>query len=68
MPGFDRTGPEGEGSRTGRGMGKCNPKNNVTDDTLQGRGQGRGRGFGRARGGGFGHRHGYGHGGGSGQK
>lgn len=25
MPGFDNTGPEGKGSRTGRGLGKCNP-------------------------------------------
>ena len=23
MPRFDHTGPEGNGSRTGRGMGKC---------------------------------------------
>ena len=23
MPGFDRTGPAGQGPRTGRGMGKC---------------------------------------------
>jgi hypothetical protein len=23
MPGFDRTGPEGQGARTGRQMGKC---------------------------------------------
>jgi hypothetical protein len=38
MPGFDGTGPDGRGPRTGRGMGKCG--------TAQGRGQGRGR-FGR---------------------
>ncbi len=30
MPGFDRTGPEGKGSRTGRAMGKCNPKSSQT--------------------------------------
>ncbi len=24
MPGFDRTGPVGEGPRTGRGLGRCN--------------------------------------------
>lgn len=24
MPGFDRTGPNGEGPRTGRGLGRCN--------------------------------------------
>ena len=27
MPGFNSTGPEGKGSRTGRGLGKCNPNN-----------------------------------------
>lgn len=26
MPRFDRTGPKGQGSKTGRGMGKCNPQ------------------------------------------
>ncbi len=61
MPGFDRTGPEGKGSRTGRGLGKCNP-NNKSDDTdtrednvtgrlgrAFGRGRGLGRGMGRGR-------------------
>ena len=38
MPGFDNTGPNGQGPRTGRGMGSC----------------GRGFGLGRARGRGFG--------------
>ncbi len=45
MPGFDRTGPRGEGPLTGRGLGPC------------GRGlgfrRGFGRGFGRGRGFGF---------------
>mgnify|MGYP005857231151 CR=1 FL=1 len=27
MPGFDRSGPMGQGARTGRGMGRCNPNN-----------------------------------------
>ncbi len=40
MPGFDRTGPNGEGSRTGRGLGKCNPERdndpNLEDDDLRG--------------------------------
>ncbi len=27
MPNFDRTGPTGQGSQTGRGLGKCNPAN-----------------------------------------
>lgn len=25
MPGFNQTGPAGQGPMTGRGMGKCNP-------------------------------------------
>jgi len=50
MPGLDRTGPEGKGSRTGRGLGKCNPPA-TTDgpDTVSGDQQhewGSGRGFG----------------------
>ena len=27
MPGFDRTGPAGQGSMTGRGLGQCAPTN-----------------------------------------
>jgi hypothetical protein len=60
MPGFDRTGPEGQGSQTGRKMGKCNPNNQGTNEQLDvnetsrglGRrfGQGIGRGFGRGTG------------------
>ena len=46
MPGYDRTGPNGEGPRTGIAMGKCNPERdddpNLEDDDLRG---GRGRGF-----------------------
>ncbi|MEX0982655.1 MAG: DUF5320 domain-containing protein [Bacteroidales bacterium] len=72
MPGFDRTGPNGEGSRTGRALGKCNPERdndpNLEDDDLRG---GRGRRFrlgqgwwkGRNRGSGFGSRAGRGAGG-----
>ena len=45
MPGLDRTGPQGDGPMTGRGMGRCNPDNRDSDD--QGRGRGFGRGFGR---------------------
>jgi hypothetical protein len=26
MPGLDKTGPEGKGSKTGRGLGNCNNK------------------------------------------
>jgi len=29
MPRFDRTGPEGKGSKTGRGLGDCNEKKNI---------------------------------------
>lgn len=54
MPGFDGTGPEGRGPRTGRGLGKCNPENtdprtDVMDDDMPpyGRGRGYGRGYGR---------------------
>jgi len=53
MPGFDRTGPLGKGSRTGRGFGKCDPEKGESPDesnnTRFGRGLGRGRG-GRGRG------------------
>ncbi|MBI9102868.1 MAG: DUF5320 domain-containing protein [Spirochaetales bacterium] len=42
MPGFDRKGPNGMGSRTGRGMGYCSPA-----DSSVGFGFGFGRGFGR---------------------
>lgn len=33
MPGQDRTGPQGQGSRTGRGLGKCLPKEEKNDST-----------------------------------
>ena len=42
MPGLDKTGPEGKGSRTGRGMGKCNSENDSGVRPF-GRGAGRGR-------------------------
>ncbi|MCF8224353.1 MAG: DUF5320 domain-containing protein [Bacteroidales bacterium] len=61
MPGLDRTGPYGEGPKTGRGMGKCNPgnkdeqfddsrpRNNLRMRNGEGR-RGAGRGPGRGRG------------------
>ena len=55
MPRFDGTGPEAKGSQTGRGLGKCNPKNREQqseneDQTRQGgRGTGRGKGLGNRR-------------------
>ncbi len=72
MPGFDRKGPNNEGPKTGRGLGKCNPERdndlNLEDDDLRG---GRGRRFrfgqgwwkGRNRGAGLGRRAGRGAGG-----
>jgi len=48
MPGFDRTGPEGKGSRTGRGLGKCKDPENLTgqEGDINEDSRGRGRGFG----------------------
>jgi hypothetical protein len=58
MPGLDRTGPEGKGSRTGRQMGKCANKDSSDPDpeTPLGRepGSGLGRGLGRGMGRGMG--------------
>ncbi len=59
MPGGDRTGPLGMGSRTGRGAGYCsgfaapglvNPVPGAGFGLGRGRGRGRGRGFGPGRG------------------
>jgi len=46
MPAFDKTGPQGQGPKTGRGMGSCGGG--------RGRGMGRGMGFGRCCGRGLG--------------
>lgn len=48
MPGFDRTGPEGQGSRTGRQLGICSNReeNESGQEPLMGRGLGRGMGRG----------------------
>lgn len=54
MPNFDRTGPNGSGKLTGRGLGLCNSD---SENISQGRGlgiafrsgSGRGRGFGRGQ-------------------
>jgi len=57
MPNKDGTGPEGKGSKTGRGLGNCsskeNDKENSSDDKVrgQGRGQGKGQGLGKQNGG-----------------
>jgi predicted DNA-binding protein (UPF0251 family) len=61
MPGMDKTGPQGAGSRTGRGLGRCNPNSETTneqtvaqDDQTRGMGLRRGQagrgGGGRGRG------------------
>lgn len=62
MPGLDKTGPEGQGSATGRGLGRCKKQqpagNDVSENTPRrrlnsdetGQGQGRGAGRGRRRG------------------
>lgn len=49
MPSGDRTGPMGQGPRTGRGMGYCNG-NDVPGYANPGPGRGLGRGFGGGRG------------------
>lgn len=67
MPNFDRTGPRGEGQRTGGGFGLCTGEvarqdmATVKDDAPRGLGRGgrpwgggRGRGFGGGRGRGYG--------------
>jgi hypothetical protein len=52
MPQGDRTGPNGQGPMTGRGMGFCSGSN--TPGYMNPRsGRGMGRGFGRGRGFGF---------------
>jgi len=73
MPGFDATGPNGQGPRTGRGLGKCKPAKSNKEENIsdfdRGRGMGRGyrhgygrgMGGGRGFGGGRGYRHGFGH-------
>ena len=34
MPGLDRTGPTGQGTGTGRKLGKCNPENQTQTNEL----------------------------------
>ncbi len=41
MPGFNGKGPKGQGSQTGRGMGKCNTENSIANETGFRRGRGR---------------------------
>lgn len=67
MPGLNRTGPLGEGPRTGRGLGLCNPRSRGLATQFawgagRGLGFGRGRGFGRGFGPGMSWGRGYGRG------
>lgn len=72
MPGGNRTGPQGEGPRTGRGLGDCKPKKDKDGNVIEPlRGIGRGGlpwggGRGRGWGGGRGNERGLGRGGGGG--
>lgn len=58
MPGGDRTGPRGQGSMTGRGLGYCagyeGPGFTAGPGYGRGWGMGYGRGYGRGRGMGYG--------------
>lgn len=45
MPGFDKTGPNGQGAQTGRARGLCSSNNTVSN--FYGRRNGNGRGIGR---------------------
>jgi hypothetical protein len=70
MPQGDRTGPQGQGPKTGRGQGKCGPKGGTSapqDQGGMGSGQGQGRGAGRGKGQGTGRGGGRGGGQGSGK-
>jgi len=58
MPGLDGKGPQGQGSMTGRGLGRCADGKNVDETGNVERGEGtffaRGRGVGRGGGRGLG--------------
>ena len=49
MPNRDRTGPEGKGPRTGRGLGRCGSNSDPDSQPRKGigRGTGQGKGYGR---------------------
>jgi hypothetical protein len=48
MPGFDQTGPRGDGPMSGRALGMCRTgRANQMQEEFGGYGQGRGRGRGR---------------------
>ena len=65
MPKEDRTGPRGQGAKTGRGQGRCNPEDGTSAPQRKGgmgtgrvpeQGVGRGAGQGRGKGRGAGQR------------
>lgn len=60
MPRFDRTGPDGQGSQTGRGLGKCNPDEEKRINKEQSYGSGRKKGGGLGKWFGLGRRKGQG--------
>ena len=44
MPGLDKTGPAGQGSATGKRMGRCKTENTTqTEEVVPGHGRGKGR-------------------------
>ncbi|MBN2682357.1 MAG: DUF5320 domain-containing protein [Bacteroidales bacterium] len=57
MPNQDGTGPQGKGSRTGRGLGNCKPATQNDENNTRGNGGGRGRGAGNGAGKGRGNQH-----------
>ncbi|MCF7936023.1 MAG: DUF5320 domain-containing protein [Synergistales bacterium] len=50
MPGYDSTGPEGQGPKTGRGAGRCGGNSPDSVPPVGTARRGRGRGAGRRRG------------------
>ncbi|NOY97065.1 MAG: DUF5320 domain-containing protein [Chlorobi bacterium] len=54
MPGLNSTGPLGQGPRTGRGLGKCNPRNEDSSISDKHDGFPKGKGLGRSKGKGLG--------------
>ena len=47
MPNKDKTGPQGKGPLTGRGLGPCNTGTGIRRGSRGGGGRGRGLGLGR---------------------
>jgi len=48
MPGFDKSGPQGQGSRSGKQQGKCKSKDVTSPESGFGMNRGMGRGIGQA--------------------